>query len=117
MILHIISTALILLGPEVYEVAEAIYKNFYFRIAEIGLMGAILAHAINGLRIIAVDLWERGSEFQKQLNIISLVLFIGIFIPSTYKMTTSYFDLCLEKSKPGTTLTDCMIRPLPDWKS
>ena len=31
LILHIISTALILLGPEVYEGAEAIYKNFYFR--------------------------------------------------------------------------------------
>ena len=52
LLLHIISTALILLGPEIYEGAEAIYKNFYFRVAEIGLFGAVLAHAINGLRII-----------------------------------------------------------------
>ena len=51
LLLHIISTSLILLGPEIYEGAEAIYKNFYFRIAEIGLFGAVLAHAINGLRI------------------------------------------------------------------
>ena len=117
LLLHIISTALILLGPEIYEGAEAIYKNFYFRIAEIGLMAAILAHAINGLRIIAIDLWKKGSDYQIQLNIISLILFIGIFIPSTYKMTTSYFDICLEKSSPGTTIVDCMVRPLPDWKS
>ena len=64
-------------------------------------MGAILAHAINGLRIIAVDLWKRGSEFQKQLNIISLVLFIGIFIPSTYKMTTSISTFVLKKANQG----------------
>ena len=37
LLLHIISTALILLGPEVYEGAEAIYKNFYFRLAKLDL--------------------------------------------------------------------------------
>ena len=30
LLLHIISTALILLGPDIYEGAEAVYKNFYF---------------------------------------------------------------------------------------
>ena len=105
-----------MLGPEIYEGAEAIYKNFYFRIAEIGLFGAVLAHAINGLRIITVDLWRKGSDYQKQLNVISLVIFIGVFVPSTYKMVVSYFDLCLEKSSPETTVTDCIVRPIPDWK-
>ena len=115
--LHIISTALILAGPEVYEGAEAIYKNFYFRLGEVGLMAAVLAHAINGLRIIAVDLWRKGSDYQKALNITSLVIFIAIFIPTTYKMIDSYFELCLEKSSAGTTIVDCMVRPLPDWKT
>ena len=45
LLLHIISTALILAGPEIYEGAEAIYKNFYFRLGEVGLMAAVLAHA------------------------------------------------------------------------
>jgi hypothetical protein len=36
LLLHIISTALILAGPEIYEGAEAIYKNFYFRLGEVG---------------------------------------------------------------------------------
>ena len=117
LLLHIISTALILLGPEVYEGAEAIYKNFYFRLGEIGLMAAVLAHAINGLRIITVDLWSKGSEYQKKLNFISLLIFISVFIPTTYKMISSYFELCIEKSSPGTTVVDCMTRPLPDWKT
>ena len=76
LLLHIISTALILAGPEVYEGAEAIYKNFYFRLGEVGLMAAVLAHAINGLRIIAVDLWSKGSDYQRGLNITALVILL-----------------------------------------
>ena len=117
LLLHIISTALILAGPEIYEGAEAIYKNFYFRLGEVGLMAAVLAHAINGLRIITVDLWSKGSNYQKSLNIAALLIFVGIFVPTTYQMITSYFDICIEKSSAGTTIVDCMIRPLPDWKS
>ena len=117
LLLHIISTALILAGPEIYEGAEAIYKNFYFRIGEVGLMAAVLAHAINGLRIIAVDQWSKGSDYQKALNIAAMVVFIAIFVPTTYKMIDSYFELCLEKSSAGTTVVDCMVRPLPDWKT
>jgi len=117
LLLHIISTALILLGPEVYEGAEAIYKNFYFRIGEVGLMAAVLAHAINGLRIITVDLWSKGSDYQKALNITALFIFVAIFVPTTVKMIDSYFELCLEKSSAGTTIVDCMVRPLPDWKT
>ena len=117
LLLHIISTALILLGPEIYEGAEAVYKNFYFRVAEIGLMAAVLGHAINGLRIITVDLWSKGSDYQKALNITALFIFVAIFVPTTVKMIDSYFELCLEKSSAGTTIVDCMVRPLPDWKT
>ena len=74
LLLHIISTALILAGPEVYEGAEAIYKNFYFRLGEVGLMAAVLAHAINGLRIIAVDLWSKGSDYQRAVSYTHLTL-------------------------------------------
>jgi hypothetical protein len=51
------------------------------------------------------------------LNIAALLLFIGVFVPTTYQMITSYFDICIEKSSVGTTVVDCMVRPLPDWKS
>ena len=116
LLIHIISTALILLGPEIYEGAEAVYKNFYFRIAEVFLMLAVLAHAINGLRIIIIDLWKKGSKYQIQLNIVSIVVFFLIWIPTTYRMIDSYFDICMEKSSTDTTILDCMLRPIPDWK-
>ena len=56
-------------------------------------MAAVLAHAINGLRIIAVDLWSKGSDYQRGLNITALVIFIAIFVPTTYKMIDSYLSL------------------------
>ena len=37
LLLHIISTALILLGPEIYEGAEAVYKNFIFGLLKLDL--------------------------------------------------------------------------------
>ena len=117
LLIHIISTTLILLGPEIYEGAEAVYKNFYFRIAEIFLMFAVLSHAINGLRIIAIDLWSKGIKFQKELNFLAIIIFFIVWIPSSIKMVNSYFDICLDKSSEGTTIIDCMIRPLPDWTS
>jgi succinate dehydrogenase/fumarate reductase cytochrome b subunit len=80
-------------------------------------MAAVLAHAINGLRIITVDLWSKGSDYQKALNITALFIFVAIFVPTTVKMIDSYFELCLEKSSAGTTIVDCMVRPLPDWKT
>jgi len=116
LLMHIISTTLILLGPEIYEGAEAVYKNFYFRITEILLMLAVLLHAINGLRIIAIDLWSKGTNYQPQLNSIAIIVFFAIWIPASIKMVNSYFDICLEKSSEGTTIVDCMIRPIPDWK-
>ena len=117
LLIHIISTTLILLGPEIYEGAEAVYKNFYFRIAEIFLMLAVLAHAINGLRIIAIDLWSKGTRYKSHLNYLAMIVFFVIWVPASIKMVNSYFDICLEKSSEGTTVLDCMIRPIPDWKN
>lgn len=79
-------------------------------------MLAVLAHAINGLRIIIIDLWKKGSKYQIQLNIVSIVVFFLIWIPTTYRMIDSYFDICMEKSSTDTTILDCMLRPIPDWK-
>ena len=116
LLMHIISTTLILLGPEIYEGAEAVYKNFYFRITEILLMLAVLMHAINGLRIIAIDLWSKGTKYQLQLNYLAIIVFFAVWVPASIKMVDSYFHICFQKSSEFTTIVDCMIRPIPDWK-
>ena len=57
------------------------------------------------------------KDYQKSLNVTALIIFLAVFVPTTYKMIESYFEICLEKSSPGTTIVDCMVRPLPDWKT
>ena len=34
---------------------------------EVGLVGAVLFHMFNGLRIMAIDFWEQGPRYQRQM--------------------------------------------------
>jgi succinate dehydrogenase / fumarate reductase cytochrome b subunit len=64
---HVIDTALVRVSPEAYDETIEIYKNPIVSVLEYGLVAAILFHALNGLRIVAVDFWEKGPRYQKQM--------------------------------------------------
>ena len=34
---------------------------------EVGLVGAVLFHALNGMRIMLVDFWSQGPRYQRQM--------------------------------------------------
>ena len=34
---------------------------------EVGLVGAVLFHALNGIRIMLVDFWAKGPRYQRQM--------------------------------------------------
>jgi succinate dehydrogenase / fumarate reductase cytochrome b subunit len=40
------------------------YKTPIIGLAELGLVGAILFHGLNGLRIVAIDFWSKGTKYQ-----------------------------------------------------
>lgn len=65
LIVHILDTALVRVSPEAYNAVIASYKNPLMGVGEIGLVGAILFHALNGLRIILVDFWSKGVRYQR----------------------------------------------------
>ena len=52
---------------------------------EYGLVAAILFHALNGLRVIAVDFWSKGPKYQRQMlwTVVGIwvVLMAGAFYP------------------------------------
>ncbi len=52
------------------------YKTPIVALLEYGLVAAILFHALNGLRIVAVDFWAKGPRVQKQM----LWAVLGIWI-------------------------------------
>lgn len=64
LLVHILDTALVRVSPEAYNIVIESYKTPIVGIAELGLVGAILFHGLNGLRIIAIDFWSKGTKFQ-----------------------------------------------------
>ena len=62
LIIHVMDTALIMWGPDMYNHVLALYRHPLFRPMEIFLFGAVLFHALNGLRVIIIDLWSQGSR-------------------------------------------------------
>ena len=84
---HVLDTALVRVDPNTYDQVIATYKNPVVNLFELGLVGAVLFHALNGLRVIAVDFWEKGPRFQRQLlwGVVGLwaVTMLGFLYPIT----------------------------------
>lgn len=64
---HVLDTALVRVSPEDYDKVVATYKTPIVALLEYGLVAAILFHALNGLRVIAVDFWSKGPRYQKRM--------------------------------------------------
>ena len=84
--LHILDTALIILGQDHYNAIIALYRLPVFRVMEVGLFAAVLFHALNGVRITVMDVWVDLMQFHQSLFVIELVLFIAAMIPVIWLM-------------------------------
>jgi len=82
---HVLDTALVRVSPNTYDEVIGTYKNPIVNLLEVGLVGAVMFHAFNGLRIIAIDFWGKGPKYQRQLlwGVVGLwaVLMIGFLQP------------------------------------
>ncbi|WP_091850292.1 succinate dehydrogenase, cytochrome b556 subunit [Candidatus Aquiluna sp. UB-MaderosW2red] len=67
LLVHILDTALVRISPEAYNVVMESYKTPIIGLAELGLVGAILFHGLNGLRIVAIDFWSKGTKYQSMM--------------------------------------------------
>ena len=84
--LHILDTALIVLGPEHYNKIIGIYRLPVFRVMEVGLFAAVLYHSLNGVRITMIDFWVDLTRFHKTLFKVQMILFVLVMIPVTWIM-------------------------------
>jgi succinate dehydrogenase / fumarate reductase, cytochrome b subunit len=53
-------------GPAAFDSALATFKNPFFKLLEIALLGTVILHALNGVRITLIDLGV-GHARQRQL--------------------------------------------------
>ncbi|WGW10847.1 succinate dehydrogenase, cytochrome b556 subunit [Saxibacter everestensis] len=84
LLVHVLDTSLVRVSPEAYDAVIGTYKTPIMAIGEAGLVAAIVFHAFNGLRIIAVDFWKGGPQNQRKLLWAVLILWfvtMAAFLP------------------------------------
>ncbi|MCK0174504.1 succinate dehydrogenase, cytochrome b556 subunit [Mycobacterium sp. 852013-51886_SCH5428379] len=79
---HVVDTALVRVSPEAYNAVIETYKTPIVGLMEVGLVGAVLYHALNGIRIILIDFWKDGPRYQRQMLWVVAGVFIAVLIAS-----------------------------------
>ena len=82
--IHIVDISLLGFGPAVYNDGITIFDHVVVRFLSLALVGAVFYHAFNGIRIMLVDFWSKGTRYQQRMFVAVLVLTIIVFIPSAY---------------------------------
>ncbi len=81
---HVVDTALVGWGPNAYNKVVAVYHNPLIRLLELGLVAAVIYHALNGVRIMIIDFWPKAADKNRQLIYGTVGLFGLSMIPITY---------------------------------
>jgi len=89
---HVLDTALVRVSPDAYDRVIDTYKTPVVNLMEVGLTGAVLFHALNGMRVMAIDFWEKGPRYQKQMTFAVVGITALVMIPGTYFMMLRTFQ-------------------------
>jgi succinate dehydrogenase / fumarate reductase, cytochrome b subunit len=96
LIIHVVETAAIIYSPEFYDEALRLYKNPFFRFAELLIFFSVLFHAANGLRIVVQDFWPHVMERQRQLTLAAGAVVVLVMLPVTWIMVAPLLGLAEE---------------------
>ncbi len=85
LLLHIVDVSLINSNPALYDQVHQLYGNVLLRLFEVGLLGALVFHSLNGLRIVVYDFFPEALRHEKEmlwavLFVTSLAVVIGGFV-------------------------------------
>ncbi len=83
---HVVDTAVIGWGPEAYNRVLSVYQNWGVRLLELGLVAAVMFHALNGIRIMIIDFWPNATRYNRALLYGTVGLFFASMIPITWIM-------------------------------
>jgi succinate dehydrogenase / fumarate reductase cytochrome b subunit len=79
---HIVDTAVVGWGPD-YNRVTSVYHNWVVKLLELGLVAAVLYHAINGVKVMIMDFWPSTTRYFKAMSLVST----GLFLISTAAVT------------------------------
>lgn len=76
LLVHVLDTSLVRVSPEAYNAAMSAYKTPIMGLGECVLVGAILYHALNGLRVILIDFLPGGARHQRLMFWIVVAIWV-----------------------------------------
>ena len=88
--MHILETTTVAFGPDVYNTTLGFFDNLPVRLGEILLMAALVYHALNGLRVIAMDFWPSLTAYYRPLTYGVILGTIGAMGPLGLIMIRPY---------------------------
>ena len=94
LLVHIVDITLIGFGPTIYNDAIGIFSLWPIRIVSVALIGAVLYHAFNGIRIILIDFWATGYKYQRQMFYVVMVVTIIGTLAMAYFVLAPIFGVC-----------------------
>jgi succinate dehydrogenase / fumarate reductase cytochrome b subunit len=80
---HVLDTALVRVSPQAYTAVIATYKTPIVGLMELGLVAAVLYHALNGVRVILIDFWWQGPRYQRLMMWVIAVVWLLVMVPAT----------------------------------
>jgi succinate dehydrogenase / fumarate reductase cytochrome b subunit len=89
---HVVDTAVVGWGPEAYNRVVSVYHNWVVKLLELGLVAAVLYHAINGVKIMVFDFWPASARRMKPIAFASTAIFVLSMIPITWIMGRSILE-------------------------
>ena len=92
LLVHVLDTALIRVSPEAYNAVIGTYKTPLMGLGEVALVGAIAFHALNGLRIILVDYWSKGTKYQRAMFWTVIILWVVVMLAFTPRHLMNVFS-------------------------
>jgi len=93
---HVVDTAVVGWGPEAYNRVVSVYENPMVRLLELGLVAAVISHALNGLKIMLIDFFPSLTSRIRLLGFTTLGLFVAVMIPITWIMVGQIVELLSE---------------------
>lgn len=90
LLLHIVDVSL-LRWPHLYDQIHRLYGNVFLRAFEVGLLFALVFHALNGVRIVAVDFLPRAVRYERQLLRLVVVFTVLLGVPGGIVIMAPFF--------------------------
>ncbi len=89
---HVLDTALVRISPHAYNQVVEIYKTPLAGLMEVGLVAAVLFHALNGIRVTLVDFWSEGPRHRRRMVAALAAAWLIVTVPASVVLAAHMWE-------------------------